>query len=103
MRRRSASAAASRIREAGKPAGADVGCSPASAPPEASLSLTAASAAVVHVELDRMSGHAEARDFLCLQSDVSVDHVVGEHTTARQELAVLVEVLEGHVERMTHR
>src|SRR6187549_1224653 len=62
-----------------------------------------ASAAVVHVELDRMSRHAEARDFLCLQSDVSIDHVVGEHATAGQELAVLVEVLEGHVERMTHR
>src|SRR6187549_2613470 len=61
-----------------------------------------ASTAVVHVELDRMSGHAEARDFLCLQSDVSVDHVVGEHTTARQELAILVQVFECHVERVAH-
>src|SRR6188474_1060615 len=62
-----------------------------------------ASTAVVHVELDRMSGHAEARDFLCLQSDVSIDHVVGEHAAPGQELAILVEVFECHVERVAHR
>src|SRR4051812_2929589 len=58
------------------------------------------SAAVVHVELHRMSAHAEARHFLELQADVSVDHVVGEHTTAGEELPVLVELLDCHVERM---
>src|SRR6187200_1975762 len=62
-----------------------------------------ASTAVVHVELDRMSGHAEARDFLCLQSDVSIDHVVGEYAAPGQELAILVEMLERHVERVAHR
>ncbi|MEY3839648.1 MAG: hypothetical protein RIR08_381, partial [Pseudomonadota bacterium] len=50
-----------------------------------------------------MGGHAEPRDFLHLQIDVGVEQVVGEHAAAGEELAVLVEVLERHVERMAHR
>jgi hypothetical protein len=49
---------------------------------------------VVHVELDRVRGHAEARDFVHLQLDVGVEHVVGEHAALGQEGAVLVQVLQ---------
>jgi hypothetical protein len=59
-------------------------------------------ARVVHVELDRVGGHAEARDLLHLQRDVGVDHVVAEHAAAGQELAILVQVLERLVERRAH-
>src|SRR5580658_8737493 len=52
------------------------------------------SAAVVQLELHRMRGHAKARDLLELQSHVGVDHVVGEHAPAGEELAIPVEVLE---------
>ena len=38
-----------------------------------------------------------------LSVDVGVDQVVGEHAAAGQELAILVEVVERHVERAAHR
>ena len=53
---------------------------------------------VVHVELDRMRGHAEASHFLHLQFDIGVNHGVAEYTAAGQELAVLVQILERLVE-----
>ena len=53
---------------------------------------------VVHVELDRVGGHAEARDFLHLQLDVGVDVGVGEDAALGQEGAALVEVVERLVE-----
>src|SRR6185503_17221676 len=54
---------------------------------------------VVHLELDRVRGHAEALHLLVLEPDVRIDHVVGEDAAAREEGAVLVEVLERLVER----
>src|SRR5216684_1263122 len=54
---------------------------------------------VVHLEFDRMRGHAEALHLLVLEPDVGVEHVVGEYPAAREELAVLVETLEGLFER----
>src|SRR5258708_9722543 len=54
---------------------------------------------VVHLELDRMRGHAEARDLLHLERDVRVDNIVGEHPAAREELAVAVQGIERLVER----
>src|SRR5687767_12102918 len=53
---------------------------------------------VVHVELDRMGRHAEARDFLRLQLDVGVEERVGEDAALREERTVLVEVVERLVE-----
>src|SRR6185369_3350935 len=47
---------------------------------------------VVHVELDRMRGHAKARDLGHLQLDVGIDIGIGEHATLREERTVLVEV-----------
>ena len=58
----------------------------------------AASQAVVHVELDRVRGHAEAGDFLHLQLDVRIDHGIGEHAALGQEGTVLVQVLQGLVQ-----
>src|SRR5579862_5271762 len=57
---------------------------------------------VIHVELDGMCGHAQPRHVLHLESDVGVNHVIGEHTAALQELPVLVQVLERHVEGVAH-
>src|SRR5438552_8941213 len=54
---------------------------------------------VVHLEFDRVRGHAEALHLLVLQPDVGVEHVVGEYPAARQEIAVLVERLERFLER----
>src|SRR5438874_11304265 len=68
----------------------------ADAPPLPTAAAT--SGRVVHLELDRMRRHAEARDLLHLQLDVGVDHIVGEHTAAREELAVLVDRIERLVE-----
>ena len=50
--------------------------------------------AVVHVEFNRVSRHAQTRDFFHLQIDVAVDLIVGEHTTCGQEAAVGVKRLE---------
>src|SRR6516164_2342015 len=60
------------------------------------------SAAVIQLQLHRVRRHAEARDLLLLQAHVRVDDVVGEHAAAREELAILVEVLERQVERVAH-
>ena len=56
------------------------------------------SEAVVHIELDRMGGHAQARHFFHLQFDIAVDHVISEYTAGRQELAILVERFQRLVE-----
>src|ERR1700674_2893241 len=48
--------------------------------------------AVVHVELDRMGGHAQARDFLHLQSDIGIDHIVGEPPATLEELPIVIQV-----------
>ena len=61
----------------------------------ANLSLQA----VVHVELDRMRGHAESRDFFHLQFDVGIDHVVAEHAALGQESAILVQVRQRFIQR----
>ena len=47
--------------------------------------------AVVHIELDRMRGHAETRDFFHLELDVRVDRVVREHVAGSQEVTIFVE------------
>ena len=70
----------------------------AAAVPFAADSAASAYRRVVHVELDRMGRHAEARDFLHLQLDVGVDVGVGEHAALGQERAVLVQVVERLVE-----
>src|SRR5262249_4424395 len=60
------------------------------------------SEAVVHVELDRMRRHREARDLLLLQADVRVDQRVGQHAAGLEEAAVLVERLERLHQRVGH-
>src|SRR5690348_5986486 len=57
--------------------------------------------AVVHLEFERMRGHAERGQLFFLQRDVGIEHVVGEHAAAREELAILVELFERLLERMT--
>ena len=57
---------------------------------------------VVHVELDRVGGHAEAGDFLHFQFNVSVQHGIAEHAATGQELAVLVQIVQGLVQAVTH-
>lgn len=52
------------------------------------------SEAVIHIELDRMSSHAQARDILHLELNVCIDHVVTEHTPSGKEFAVLVQALQ---------
>ena len=54
--------------------------------------------AVIHGELDRMSGHAEAGNFFHLQFDESIDPVIGEHATTGQELAILVQVVQSLIQ-----
>ena len=50
-----------------------------------------------------MRAHAQPRDFLHLEPDVRVDHVVGEDAAFLEEAAVLVERLKRHVERVADR
>ena len=38
--------------------------------------------AVIQVELDRMGGHAKARDLALFEIDVAVDHIVRENPTS---------------------
>src|SRR6266540_4503972 len=57
---------------------------------------------VVHVEFNRMGCHAEAREFFMFQGTVGVEHVVGKHTALGQEVTILVEVLEGHLQGRTN-
>jgi hypothetical protein len=38
--------------------------------------------AVIHVVLDRVSGHAETGNFIHLQSNISINKIVGEHSPA---------------------
>src|SRR5882724_8392997 len=54
--------------------------------------------AVVHVEFDRMGRHAETRDFLLLQRDIGIDHIVAEDATPGQETAILVQMRKRLVE-----
>src|SRR5947207_3315150 len=61
------------------------------------------STAVVHLELNRVRGHAKTGDLLHLEADIGVDYVVGEHPAPRQELAIFVEMLDGHVQGMANR
>ena len=51
----------------------------------------AASAAVVHVELNRMRGHFGAHVFFHLEINVAVDLAVAEHATLLEGVAVLVQ------------
>ena len=44
--------------------------------------------AVIQLELQRMRGHAHLGDFLHLQRDVGVDHIVSEHAAGLEEAAV---------------
>src|SRR3569833_550544 len=60
------------------------------------------STAIVQLELHRVGRHAEPGDLLHLEPHIRIDDVVGEDSTAREDLAILVEVLERHVERMAH-
>src|SRR5487761_716387 len=61
------------------------------------------SAAVVQLHLHRVGRHAKPRHLLHLQADVSVDHVIGEYAAAGEELAILVEIVDRHVERVADR
>src|SRR3569833_4720555 len=60
------------------------------------------STAIVQLELHRVGRHAEPGDLLHLEPHICIDDIVGEDAAAREELAILVEVLERHVERMTY-
>ena len=55
---------------------------------------------VVQLELERVRRSAELGDFLHLQVDVAVDHVVAEDAAGFQEFTVLIERFECLVERM---
>ena len=46
--------------------------------------------AVVHAELDRVSGHVQALDFFSLQFDIAVDHIIGEDTAGGQESTICI-------------
>src|SRR5215471_7296177 len=65
--------------------------------------LAPASDRVIHLVLDRMRRHAEARDLLQLQLDVRIDEVVTEHAARLDEAAVLVQRLERHVQAVAYR
>src|SRR5687767_6008726 len=58
--------------------------------------------AVIHLELYRMGRHAEGGQLFLLERHVGVQHVVREHAAAREEFAVLVELLQRLLERMAH-
>jgi len=53
---------------------------------------------VIQIELDRMGGHAHARDLGHLQIDIGVDQIVGEHAAGLEELAVGIQGRQGLVE-----
>ena len=53
---------------------------------------------VVHVELNRMRSRAEARDFFHFECNVGVNHVIAEHATTGQELAVFVQIFQRLIE-----
>src|SRR6201999_1943422 len=55
---------------------------------------------IIHLELDRVRGHFETRDFGHLQLDIGVDEIVVEHAAVLEERAVLVEVLDRLAERV---
>ena len=57
---------------------------------------------VIHVELDRMGGHAHARDFRHLEFYVGVDHGVGENSPLGQERAALVQVFQRLVQAVAY-
>src|SRR6056297_2944919 len=62
--------------------------------------LNGCSGGVIHVELDRMGGHPEARDLLHLELDIAIDQVVGEHVSGLEEVAILVQGVQRLVQRM---
>src|SRR5688500_20251973 len=52
---------------------------------------------VVHLELDGMRSHAEARELLVLERDIGLQEVLREHPAAREEdVVVLQEVPRRH-------
>lgn len=53
---------------------------------------------IVHIELDRVRRHSETRDFIHLERDVGIDHVVAEDASAGEELTIPIEVLDGLIE-----
>jgi len=55
-----------------------------------------------HVELDRMGRMRKRVTSSILSARVRVEHVVGEHPALGQEVAILVEVVDRHVERGAH-
>ncbi len=57
---------------------------------------------VVHIELDRVRGHAEAGDLFHLQLDVGADEVVAEHSALGQEGAILVQIVQCLIEAGAH-
>src|SRR5579864_3335365 len=72
----------------------DKGAAPCRATPSTLNAKASDSEAVIHLELDRMRGHPETRDFLHLKPDVRVEHVIREYASASQKLAVGFEVFE---------
>ncbi len=62
----------------------------------------AASAAVVHVELNRMRGHFGAHVFFHFELDIAVDLVVAEHAALLEEVTVLVQGRQGFTEQIAH-
>ena len=53
----------------------------------------------VEIEVERRHGHLRTEDFLALQGDVRVDHVVREDPAFEEEVAVGVERVERNFER----
>src|SRR4030067_838897 len=68
----------------------------------ASFACRAGLNTVIHVELERMCGHAEARDILHLERNVGIDQIVGEYAALGQEFTVLVQGVQRLVEGATH-
>ena len=54
---------------------------------------------VIHIKLDRVRSHTESRHLVHLQVDIGINHGVAEDSTTGKKLTVLVERLQGHVER----
>ena len=56
--------------------------------------------AVIHIELDRVRGHAQAHDVGGFQLDIGVNQVVGKDPAGRQETTIGIERIERFVERL---
>src|ERR1039457_1022157 len=72
------------------------------APPGRSTALEP-SQTVVHLQFDRMRGHAQPRHFLHLQFDVGIDQIVVEPPAGLEKSPIPVEVIERHIERVANR